>query len=131
MKHEDLTSEIIGIFYDVYTELGHGFLEKVYQNAFYYALLEAGFRVEPRKKMKVHFRNRIVGEYIADLVVNETIILELKAAECLTEAYENQLLHYLRCTEMEVGLLFNFGVKPEFKRKVYDNDLKPNLKKKD
>ena len=131
MKHEDLTSEIIGIFYDVYTELGHGFLEKVYQNAFYYALLEAGFRVEPRKKMKVHFRNRIVGEYIADLVVNETIILELKAAECLIEAHENQLLHYLRCTEMEVGLLFNFGVKPEFKRKVYDNDLKPNLKKKD
>jgi GxxExxY protein len=129
MKHEELTSEIIGIFYDVYTELGHGFLEKVYQNAFYYALLEAGFRVEPRKKMKVHFRNRIVGEYIADLVVNETVILELKAAECLVEAHENQLLHYLRCTEMEVGLLFNFGIKPEFKRKVYDNDLKPNLKK--
>ncbi len=130
MKHNELTSSIIGIFYNIYNELGYGFLEKVYHNAFVIALREAGFNVESNKKIEVHFRNQIVGEYYADLVVNETVIIELKSVEYLTEAHENQILHYLRSTEMELGLLFNFGSKPEFKRKIYDNHRKLNLKKK-
>ncbi len=129
MKHEEVTQQIIGIFYQVYNELGYGFLEKVYQNAFYLALREEGFDVIAQQKIDVWFRGDSVGEYYADLIVNEKVILELKAAESITEKDENQLLNYLRGTKIEVGLLFNFGKKPEFKRKVYDNSLKPNLKK--
>lgn len=128
MKNEALTKQIIGVFYEVYNELGYGFLERVYQNAMFIALKNAGLSVEPQKKIKVHFRGFEIGEYFADLVINEEIIIELKAAEVLVEEHEAQLLNYLRGTEIEVGLLFNFGKKPEIRRKVYDNELKPNLK---
>lgn len=129
MKHEELTDRIIKIFYEVYNELGYGFLEKVYQNAFYLALKQAGFDVKAQVPIKVWFRAVAVGEYYADLVVNDLIIVELKAHECLLPEHEAQLLHYLRGTDKEVGLLMNFGTKAQLKRKVYDNDLKPNLKK--
>ncbi len=128
MKHEALTEQIIKVFYQVYNELGHGFLERVYQNSFYLALKQAGLEVEAHKKIKVWFRGVEVGEYFADLVVNKLIIIELKAAEALVDEHEFQLINYLCGTEMEVGLLFNFGKKPSFKRKVYDNSFKPNLK---
>lgn len=128
MKHESLTEAVIKIYYQVYNELGYGFLEKVYQNAFYLALKQGGFMVEAQRKIKVWFRNVEVGEYFADLVVNDLIILELKADEALVKEHEAQLLNYLRGTDMEVGLLFNFGKKPEFRRKVYDNELKPNIR---
>ncbi|MBK6995045.1 MAG: GxxExxY protein [Lewinellaceae bacterium] len=128
MKHELLTEQIIKVYYQVYYELGHGFLERVYQNAFYLALKQAGLEVEAHRKIKVWFRGVDVGEYIADLVVNKLIIIELKAAEALIDEHEFQLINYLRGTDMEVGLLFNFGKKPSFRRKVYDNRLKPNLK---
>ncbi len=129
MKHEALTEQIIKIYYQVYNELGYGFLEKVYQNAFFLALKQAGFEVEAQRKIKVWFRGVEVGEYYADLIVSRAVILELKADETLVKEHEAQLLNYLRGTDIEVGLLFNFGKRAEFRRKVYDNDLKPNLKK--
>jgi GxxExxY protein len=130
MKHQLVTEQIIKIFYEVYNELGYGFAEKVYQNAFFIALQEAGFDVAAHSNIKVWFREQIVGEYFADIIVNTVVILELKAGEVLLEEHEAQLLNYLRCTKIEVGLLLNFGKRPEIRRKVYDNNLKPNLKKK-
>ncbi len=129
MKHAALTEQIINIFYQVYNELGYGFLERVYQNALYVAFKQVNFEVVAQKKIKVWFRGHEVGEYFADLMINNTVILELKATEVLVEEHEAQLLNYLRGTEIEVGLLLNFGKKPEIRRKVYDNELKPNLKK--
>lgn len=128
MKHEELTKQIIKIFYQVYNELGYGFLEKVYQNSLYLALKQEGLEIDAQRKIKVWFRGYEVGEYFADLIVNDLIILELKATETLLDEHEAQLLNYLRGTEIEVGLLLNFGKKPEIRRKVYDNDLKINVK---
>ncbi len=119
--HQELTKSIIKIFYDVYNELGYGFLERVYQNALYYELKENGFKVEAQKKIKVYYKEIEVGDYIADIIVNDLVILELKAQEYLVEAYEFQLINYLKSTDCEVGLLLNFGKKPEFIRKVYQN----------
>ena len=119
--HQELTKSIIKIFYDVYNELGYGFLERVYQNALYYELKENGFKVETQKKIKVFYKEIEVGDYIADIIVNDLIILELKAQEYLVEANEFQLINYLKATDCEVGLLLNFGKKPEFVRKIYQN----------
>lgn len=119
--HKELTKSILKIFYDVYNELGYGFLERVYQNALFYELKENGFKVEAQKKIKVFYKEIEVGDYVADIIVNDLIILELKAQECLVEANEFQLINYLKSTECEVGLLLNFGKKPEFIRKVYQN----------
>lgn len=121
LLHKDLTEKILKTFYDVYNELGYGFLEKVYQNSLYIELKNRGFQVEAQKQIKVYYKGIEVGEYYADLVVNDLVILELKAAECLVKEFEAQLINYLRGTNMEVGLLLNFGKKPEFIRKVYEN----------
>ena len=128
LLHQELTERILKTFYDVYNELGCGFLEKVYQNSLFLELKERGFQVEAQKQIKVFYKGHQVGEYYADLVVDGLVILELKAAECLVDEFEWQLLNYLRGTEMEVGLLLNFGKKPEFVRKVYENSRKNNLK---
>jgi GxxExxY protein len=122
--HKDLTNSILGIFYNVYNELGYGFLERVYQNALYYELKENGFKVEAQKKIKVYYKEIEVGDYFADIIVNDKVILELKASEYLTEANEFQLINYLKSTDCEVGLLLNFGKKPEFTRKVFQNKNK-------
>ncbi len=127
LLHKELTDEIIKTFYDVYNELGYGFLEKVYQNSLYIELKARGFRVEAQKQIKVHYKGKEVGEYYADLIVNDLIILELKAAEALAKEHEWQLINYLRGTNIEVGLLLNFGVKPEFRRKVFENIRKKLL----
>ncbi|WP_428666037.1 GxxExxY protein [Runella sp.] len=127
--HKELTEQIIKAFYDVYNELGYGFLEKVYQNALYIELRAKGFKVEAQKQVKVHFKGFEVGEYYPDLTINDCIILELKAAECIVEEFEYQLINYLRATDVEIGLLLNFGKKPEIKRKIFDNERK-KLKKK-
>jgi GxxExxY protein len=119
--HKELTKSILKIFYDVYNELGYGFLERVYQNALFYELKENGFKVEAQKKLKVYYKEIEVGEYIADIIVNDLVILELKAQEYRVEANEFQLINYLKATDCEVGLLLNFGKKPEFIRKVYQN----------
>jgi GxxExxY protein len=124
IKYKTLTESIIKTFYDVYNELGYGFLEKVYQNSMYLELKSRGFEVEPFRKIKVFYKGIEVGEYFPDLIVNNLVILELKAADCIVEEFENQILNYLRATDIEVGLLLNFGKKPEIKRKVFDNDLK-------
>lgn len=122
--HKELTDKVIQIFYQVYNELGFGFLEKVYQNAFYYELIRQGFQCEAQKQIKVHYKDKIVGEYYADIVVDNVLILELKAVETLIEEHEFQLINYLKATNMEIGLLFNFGKKPEFRRKIFTNDRK-------
>ena len=119
--HKELTGSILKLFYEVYNELGYGFLEKVYQNALYKELKNNGFEVESQKQIKVYYKNIEVGEYYADLIVNDKVILELKATETITEAHEFQLLNYLKSTDIEVGLLLNFGKKPEFCRKVFQN----------
>jgi len=119
--HKELTGSILKLFYEVYNELGYGFLEKVYQNALYNELKNNGFEVESQKQIKVYYKNIEVGEYYADLIVNDKVILELKATEAITEAHEFQLINYLKSTNIEVGLLLNFGKKPEFCRKVFQN----------
>ena len=122
--HQELTKSIIGIYYNVYNELGFGFLEKVYQNALLIELRKKGLEATPNKKIKVFYKGENVGDYYADIIVNDTIILELKAADYIAEEFENQLLNYLKGTDCEIGLLLNFGKKPEFRRKIYENKRK-------
>ena len=122
--HKALTDKILKIFYSVYNELGYGFLEKVYQNSMYIELRASGLDVKAQKQIKVYYKDFEVGDYYADLVVNDIIILELKAAECLISEFECQLINYLKGTDIEVGILLNFGKKPEFIRKVYENSRK-------
>lgn len=129
LLHKDITDAIIKVYYDVYNELGYGFLEKVYQNSMYLELKHRGFELEAQKQIKVHYKGIEVGEYYADLLVNDLIILELKASEILAYENELQLLNYLRATDKEVGLLLNFGKKAEFKRLIFTNDLKKHLLK--
>jgi len=122
--HKELTDKIIKIFFKVYNELGFGFLEKVYHNAMMYELKKNDLFCEKEKQIKVYYQNQQVGEYYADIIVNDMIILELKASENLVYENELQLINYLKATEIELGLLLNFGKKPEFKRKIFTNDLK-------
>ena len=124
LLQNELTSLILKTFYEVYNELGYGFLEKVYQNALLIELKNKGLEVTSNEKIKVYYKGENVGDYYTDIIVNNTVILELKAAECIVEAFENQLLNYLRGTDCEVGLLLNFGKKPEFRRKVFENKRK-------
>ena len=124
MKHEETTEKIIQVFYKVYNTLGYGFLEKVYENAMLVELELAGFYVERQKSITVLYKEREVGLYFADLVVNKIVIIELKAHECLLYEHSVQLINYLKATNMEVGLLLNFGKKPEIRRKIFDNALK-------
>ena len=121
------TDEIIAAFYEVYNSLGYGFLERVYQNALYQELMRRGFKCEAQHKIKVYFKGHEVGEYFADLLVNGHIILELKAVDSICNEHELQLINYLKATEIEVGLLLNFGEKPQVRRKLFKNDRKNNL----
>lgn len=120
--YQDLTSKIISCFYKVYNKLGFGFLEKVYENALLIELTNNGLRVNRQKPINVYYEEKLVGEYFADLIVEEKIIIELKAAEALIEEHELQLINYLIATDIEVGLLLNFGKKPEIRRKIFTNE---------
>ncbi len=120
-KYSDLTELIIKCFYKVYNELGYGFLEKVYQNALLLELSSTGLHVESQKQIKVYYQDKAVGEYYADIIVDDVVILELKAAEALVEEHEFQLINYLKATDIEVGLLLNFGKTPEIRRKIFSN----------
>jgi len=122
--HKDITDKIIKSFYKVYSELGFGFLEKVYQNALFLELIAMDLSCEKQKPIKVHYNGHIIGEYFTDLIVNDCVIIELKAATTLVEEHEIQLINYLKATDIEVGLLLNFGKKPQFKRKLFTNDKK-------
>jgi GxxExxY protein len=123
-KFTNLTRKIIGAFYTVYNTLGYGFLEKVYENALAIELRNLDLSVEQQKPITVYYASQPVGEYFADIVVNNVVILELKAMKQLTVEHEAQLLNYLKAKSLEVGLLFNFGPQPEFKRKAYTNTRK-------
>lgn len=124
LKHSAVTDRIIGVFYDVYNELGNGFLESTYAEAMVIALNQSGLRAIREVPVPVWFRGKKIGQYFADMVVDNTVLLELKAARSLESAHEAQLLHYLRATEIEVGLLLNFGLRPQFRRLLFDNDRK-------
>jgi GxxExxY protein len=125
LKHQEITDKILHAFFKVvYPQLGYGFLEKVNENAMVIALPALGLGVQQQVKIPVYFHGQCVGEYYADLVVEDKIIVELKAASQLTNEHEAQLLNYLRATPYEVGLLLNFGRKPEFVRKAYNNERK-------
>jgi GxxExxY protein len=124
LLHKELTDKIISCFYQVYNDLGYGFLERVYQNALYYVLCDEGLDCEPEKPIKVYHNGRVVGDYRADLLVENKVLLELKSSEELSPANEKQLINYLKATDIEVGLLLNFGKRPQFKRKVFSNKNK-------
>jgi len=116
--HKDITDKILNAFYTVYSELGYGFLEKIYENALLYELSEAGLKCERQKPIKVYYKDQQVGEYFADIVVENKVILEIKAAESIAKEHEYQLINYLKATNVEIGLVLNFGKKPEFRRKI-------------
>ena len=126
-KDSDLTGKILGAFFQLHKEMGFGFSEKVYQAALAILLEELGMIGEQQKPIKVYFHDKVVGEYVADMVVNSVVLLELKAVEKLVDAHSAQLLNYLKSTEIEVGLLLNFGPQAEFRRKIYDNARKGSL----
>ncbi len=125
-EHAELTARIIGIFYEVANELGHGFLESVYRRSMLIALRDAGLSAEEEVAIPVSFRGRPVGIFYADLVVNGLVILELKAAEEISRTFEAQLLHYLRSSRIEIGLVLAFGVKATFRRVYMRNERKPH-----
>jgi GxxExxY protein len=122
-KHSEITEQIINSFYKVYNELGFGFLEKVYQNALFIELRNSGLFCEVQKQIKVYYEGTEVGLYYADIIVNNVVILELKAAEVLVEEHEFQLINYLKATDIEIGLLLNFGKRPEIRRKIFTNKM--------
>ena len=122
--HSEITQKILGIFFEVYNELGGGFLESVYQQASRIALVQAGLKVAIEVPVPVYFRGEVLGNFRADLVVNACVLLKLKAVSAIDPAHEGQLLHYLRATSQEVGLLLNFGPRAQFKRFILENDKK-------
>ncbi len=124
MKHEEITQKIIGAFYTVYNTLGYGFLEKVYVNATAIELRKQGLQVVCQVPITVTYDGHIVGEYIADMLVENCVIVEFKAVWQLLTEHEAQLISYLNATPYEVGLLLNFGPQPKFMRKIFDNDRK-------
>ncbi len=126
-RHKDTTELIIKAFYTVYNTLGYGFLEKVYEKAMMIELNGFGLRAIPQAPIQVWYKGQVVGDYYADLLVNDQIIVELKSVRTLASEHEAQLLNYLKATTYEVGLLLNFGPKPQIKRKIYDNERKGDL----
>jgi len=123
-KHKELSERVIMAFYDVYNKLGYGFLEKVYENALLMELEKKGLTAESQKPITVTYDGRVVGEYFADIFVEDAILAEIKAVKNLTSEHEAQVLNYLKATDIEVGLLLNFGPKPEVRRKAFNNARK-------
>ncbi len=124
MLHAEITDKIINAFYKVYNTMGYGFLEKVYENALNIELKKMGLDVSQQNNIKVFYENHEVGNYFADIIVNNQVIMEIKAAESLREDHKAQLINYLKATDKEVGMLLNFGKKAEFKRIIFTNDRK-------
>lgn len=122
--YSEITDLILKAFFKVYNKLGYGFLEKVYENAMIIELGRLGLRCEKQKKIDVYYDEFLIGEYFADIMVNDVVVVELKAAENLIPEHEAQLVNYLRGTDLEVGLLLNFGKEPQFKRKVLTKEFK-------
>jgi GxxExxY protein len=124
LKHHELTEKIIAAFYHVYNALGYGFLESVYQKAMLIELQKQNLAVQPHLAVCVYYEGQSVGEFFPDLVVEDLVIVELKGVKVLATEHEAQLLDYLNATRFEVGLLLNFGPKPQIKRKIFDNQMK-------
>lgn len=124
LKHRELTEKIIGTFYDVYNELGHGFIESVYEKSLAIALRQQGLEAFQQVAIPVWFRGIQVGDFDADLMIERVVIAELKSARSIDPAHVAQLLNYLKATDIEVGLLLNFGPRPDFKRLLFDNPRK-------
>ncbi len=123
-KHNELTEQIIRIFYKVYNTLGYGFLEKLYESAMMIEFKTAGIPAASQSPIRVHYHDELIGEYYADILVDKKVIVEIKAAKTLALEHEAQLLNYLKATDIEVGLLLNYGPKPEIKRRIFDNNRK-------
>jgi GxxExxY protein len=124
LKHRDLTEKIISVFYSVYNDLGYGFLKSVYEECMAIALRDAGLTVDRQVQLPVWFRGHKVGDFRADILVQHSVLIELKSARVLELRHEARLLHYLNSTEIEVELLLNFGIRPQFRRLLFDNDRK-------
>ena len=124
MPHYEVTDKIINAFYKVYNTLGYGFLERVYENAMIIELRKMGCTVSKQKKIEVFYDSIRVGEYFADLLVNESVIVELKAMEVLNRECDAQLINYLKASNVEIGILLNFGLNAKFKRKIFSNNKK-------
>lgn len=122
--HETIPDQIISAYYAVYNELGHGFLEKVYENALAIELRRRGLTVKQQLPVAVFYQGEIVGEYFADLLIENCVIIELKAADRIADKHSAQLMNYLKATDVEVGLVLNFGDEPKFVRKIFTNDRK-------
>ena len=128
MLHQELTQVVISCFYDVYNIMGYGFLEKIYENCMMIELRRRGLKCVQQFPIDVLFTGEVVGDFYADIIVNDLVILELKAAKSICEEHEVQLINYLRATNFEVGLLLNFGKKPEFERSIFSNSHKSVLR---
>ncbi|MDD2987072.1 GxxExxY protein [Flavobacterium sp.] len=124
MLHQEITDLIIKAYYNVYNKLGYGFLERVYENAMLIELKKMGLTCEKQKAVTVYYHEEIVGDFFADIIVNNTIIVELKACKVLHEKHEIQVINYLKATQIEVALLLNFGKIPQVKRKIFSNKYK-------
>lgn len=122
--YHNLTELIIKCFYEVYGQLGYGFLEKVYEHSMMIELTRNGLNARNQQPMKVLYKGELVGDYLADIVVEQAVIVELKAVDVLVQEHESQLINYLKATNIEVGLLLNFGTRPEIRRKIFTNDRK-------
>jgi GxxExxY protein len=127
MKHRDLTGKILSCFYDVYNDLGFGFLEKVYERAMIIEMEKRGLSCRAQYPVSAYYSGEKVGEYFADIIVERKVIIELKAVAHIVPEHEYQLINYLKASEIEVGLLLNFGIKPKFKRKIFDIKIRENL----
>ena len=127
MLHSDITDPILGAFYHVHRELGHGFLESVYERSMITALEKRGVHVDGHASVKVHYAGQVVGDFYADLIVENRVVVELKACRALDENHEAQLLNYLRATTLEVGLLLHFGPTARFRRLILTNDRKQSF----
>jgi GxxExxY protein len=126
MIHEDITRRILAASFDVMRELGHGFLESVYERSLLIALQSKGLTVKAQVPISVMFRKHIVGEFLADLLVEDKVIIELKAAKALAPEHQAQVINYLNATGIEVGLLINFGApKLEYHRLVRKKNYQP------
>jgi len=123
MKHSEITDKILKGFYEVYNELGDGFLESVYEKAMMIVLTGYGLEVNNQKYLPVYFRGSLVGEFKADIIVNDKVIVELKAVKAIAQEHEAQAINYLKATGIEVALVLNFGRKPEFRRIVLDRKI--------
>ncbi|HPR17758.1 MAG TPA: GxxExxY protein [Candidatus Cloacimonadota bacterium] len=127
LKYENVSDLILKAFYKVYNIFGYGFLEKIYERALKIELNKLGLSCKTQQPIKVYYEQELIGNYIADMIVEDKILIELKSIKTLTIQDESQLLNYLSCTEIEVGLLLNFGPKPQTKRKIFDNERKPYI----